>query len=264
MIFNQELKDKIEDALIHFEDAGYSYKIYHDFFCSGRFSDKVYDLLKKVNSNEDVEFGDRIYISLWTSTNNYNDNVMTWKQYQWYQSELKTAITRMTDNLDSVNIIKTTDSKTEIEINEKKWKFKNLKDLSEKCRYFNANNKFSGKILVYPEYHEEEGIVLYVREIPTEKNSKRFDLLEKVIESEYTFNDVKQKHGDQEVIWKKSLNLLNPRYVQSTGSVSLEKSFGEGCLIKKYEEGQVEKENPYLQGPLTKYIVAKIKCDFIK
>ena len=32
MIFNQELKDKIEDALIHFEDAGYSFQIQHVLF----------------------------------------------------------------------------------------------------------------------------------------------------------------------------------------------------------------------------------------
>ena len=45
MIFNQEIKDKIEDALIHFEDAGYSFNINYDFFCNGRFGSKVYEYL---------------------------------------------------------------------------------------------------------------------------------------------------------------------------------------------------------------------------
>ena len=68
MIFNQELKDKIEDALIHFEDAGYSFQIQHVLFCNDRshdrFGSKLYDMLKKGSSNNEVEFGDRLFIRL--------------------------------------------------------------------------------------------------------------------------------------------------------------------------------------------------------
>jgi len=229
MIFNQEIKDKIEDALIHFEDAGYSFNINYDFFCNGRFGSKVYDVLKKVNTDEDVEFGDRIYISL-----NGRKSVMTWKEYQWYQSELKTAITRMTDNFDNINIINTTDSQTGIEINQKVWKFKNIRELTKKCKYFNYNNNIASNLVIYPEFHTEEGIVVYVREILTKPDEKRFDI----------FNDFL------------STDEIN---------VSIERAFGEDCVVKMYEEGEAEKENPYLsQSQLSKYIVAKIKCDFIK
>jgi len=253
MIFNQEIKDKIEDALIHFEDAGYSFNINYDFFCNGRFGSKVYDVLKKVNTDEDVEFGDRIYISL-----NGRKSVMTWKEYQWYQSELKTAITRMTDNFDNINIINTTDSQTGIEINQKVWKFKNIRELTEKCKYFNANNKFgkTNNVIAYTEYHPEEGIVVYVREIHTDKESgERFSLLNQVIKPEY-YEDKKEEmidgHKVTSITTREKVN------------VSLERAFGEDCVIKMYEEGEAEKENPYLSGALTKFIVAKIKCDFIK
>jgi hypothetical protein len=270
MIFNQELKDKIEDALIHFEDAGYSFQVHYDFFCNpidcntGRYGNKVYDVLKKVSTDDSCDFGDRIYINL-----SQKKNVLSWKEYQWYQSELKTAVTRMTDNFDNVNIINssilTTDSQTGIEINGKTWKFKNLKELADKCKYFSANNKFgkTNNVIVYPEYHPEEGIVVYVREIHTDKESgERFSLLNQVIKPEY-YDDEKEEiidgHKVTTVTTREKLN------------VSLERAFGKDCVIKTYEEGEAEKENPYLsgaqsygKGTLTKFIVAKIKCDFIK
>lgn len=110
MIFNQELKDKIEDALIHFEDAGYSFQIQHVLFCNDRSHEfqigladlqkafvwsKLYDMLKKGTSNDEMEFGDRLFIRL------QRRSIMSWKEYQWYQSELKTAISRMINNFDN-------------------------------------------------------------------------------------------------------------------------------------------------------------------
>ncbi len=267
MLFNQEIKDKIEDALIYFEDAGYSFNINHGFYCDNRFDDKVYDLLKKVNTNEDVDFGDRIYISL-----NGRKSVMSWKEYQWYHSELKTAITRMTDNLDNINIINTTDSQTGIEINQKNWQFKNLKDLSDKCKYFNANNKFgkSNNIVVYPEYHPEEGVVLYVREIipntlpfrSLHGDLRRFGILDLVTKPEFITSYEKKKIGSR-VLGDETEILISTK--KESGYVSLERAFGEDCIEKRYEEGEAEKENPYLSSStLSRFIVAKIKCDFIR
>jgi hypothetical protein len=159
---------------------------------------------------------------------------MTWKEYQWYQSELKTAISRMTDNFDNINIINTTDAQTGIEINQKVWKFKNIRNLTEKCKYFNYNNNIASNLVIYPEFHTEEGIVVYAQEILTKPDEKRFDI----------FNDFL------------STDEIN---------VSIERAFGKDCVAKMYEEGEAEKENPYLsQSQLSKYIVAKIKYDFIK
>jgi hypothetical protein len=261
MIFNQELKDKIEDALIHFEDAGYSFQIQHVLFCNDRshdrFGSKLYDMLKKGTSNDEMEFGDRLFIRL------QRRSIMSWKEYQWYQSELKTAISRMTNNFDNVEISE--GEATDIIIKGKTWKFKNLKELADKCKYFNANNKFgkTNNVIVYPEYHPEEGIVVYVREIHTDKESgERFSLLNQVIKPEY-YDDEKEEiidgHKVTTVTTREKLN------------VSLERAFNKDCVIKTYEEGEAEKENSYLsgaqsygKGTLTKFIVAKIKCDFIK
>ena len=227
MLYNQETKERIEDALVHFEDAGYDFQIHYDFFCGGRFGGKTYDLLKKINTDDVVEFGDRIYVNLVQKS-----QIMSWKEYQWYHSELKTAISRMTEKLDDVTILNTTDHNTGIEIKGNTWKFKNIRHLTEKTRYFNYNNNGFSELLIYPEYHVTEGIVIYVREILTESNQKRFDIFN------YLLN------GDV--------------------NVSIERAFGKDCVVKMYEEGEAEKENPYLSNSLlSKHIVAKLNCYFI-
>ena len=229
MLLNQELKDKIEDALIHFEDAGYKFQITQDFFCNDNafenFNKNVYDLLKKVRDNDVYEFGDRIFISL------EKKHTLYWKEYQWYQSELRTAINRITDKFDNIEVRET--QNTDITIKGKTWKFKNLKDLTEKTRYFNYNNTDFSNLVVYPEYHETEGIVVYAREILTEPNEKRFDVFNYLLSSDV--------------------------------NVSIERALGKDCVIKTYEEAEAEKENPYLsKSKLSNHIVAKLKCDFIK
>jgi hypothetical protein len=230
MLFSKETEDKIEDALIHFEDAGYNFNISHQLSCDDRGGDKTYDILKRVITDDEVEFGDKISITLYHKAHYLKGNqVMTWKEYQWYQSEFKTAILRMTDNLDGVTIFNTSDYKTLIEIKGDTWNFQNIKKLTEKTRYFNANNTFNN-LIVYPEYHVYEGIVLYVRGFDSDRRLS-FD----------TFNHL--------------LKDTNP---------SIEGVFGKDCVIKLYDEGEAEKENPYLSTSLSKGIVAKLNCDFIK
>lgn len=229
MIFNQELKDKIEDALIHFEDAGYKYLITYEFFLNSMVGLKVYDLLKKIQHNYKVQFGDRLIVRIYR-----NSKIMNWTEYQFYHSELKTAITRMTNDFDKVKISESEGEYTDILIPGNTWEFQNILKLTEKTKYFNFNNNDASNLIIYPEFHTEEGIALYVREILTDPKEKRFDI----------FNDLLK--GDNV-------------------NVSIERAFGEDCVIKTYEEGEAEKENPYLsQSSLSKFIVAKLKCDFIK
>jgi hypothetical protein len=85
MIFNQEIKDKIEDALIHFEDAGYPYLINYEFVLDSNVGNKTYDLLKKIQHNDRVEFGDRLIVRIYR-----HKKIMNWSDYQFYHSELKT------------------------------------------------------------------------------------------------------------------------------------------------------------------------------
>lgn len=227
MIFNKELKDKIEDALIHFEDAGYKYLITYEFFLDSNVGNKTYDLLKKIQHNDKVQFGDRLIVRIYR-----NNKIMNWTEYQFYHSELKTAITRMTNDFDKVQISE--GEYTDILIPGNTWKFQNIRQLTEKTKYFNFNNNDASNLIIYPEFHTEEGIALYAREILTDSKDKRFDI----------FNDLLK--GDNV-------------------NVSIERALGEDCVIKTYEEGEAEKENPYLsQHPLSKFIVAKLNCDFIK
>lgn len=227
MIFNKELKDKIEDALIHFEDAGYKYLITYEFFLDSNVGNKTYDLLKKIQHNDKVQFGDRLIVRIYR-----NNKIMNWTEYQFYHSELKTAITRMTNDFDKVQISE--GEYTDILIPGNTWEFQNIRQLTEKTKYFNFNNNDASNLIIYPEFHTEEGIALYAREISTDSKDKRFDI----------FNDLLK--GDNV-------------------NVSIERALGEDCVIKTYEEGEAEKENPYLsQSPLSKFIVAKLNCDFIK
>ena len=227
MIFNKELKDKIEDALIHFEDAGYKYLITYEFFLDSNVGNKTYDLLKKIQHNDKVQFGDRLIVRIYR-----NNKIMNWTEYQFYHSELKTAITRMTNDFDKVQISE--GEYTDILIPGNTWEFQNIRQLTEKTKYFNFNNNDASNLIIYPEFHTEEGIALYAREISTDSKDKRFDI----------FNDLLK--GDNV-------------------NVSIERALGEDCVIKTYEEGEAEKENPYLsQSSLSKFIVAKLNCDFIK
>ena len=227
MIFNKELKDKIEDALIHFEDAGYKYLITYEFFLDSNVGNKTYDLLKKIQHNDKVQFGDRLIVRIYR-----NNKIMNWTEYQFYHSELKTAITRMTNDFDKVQISE--GEYTDILIPGNTWEFQNIRQLTEKTKYFNFNNNDASNLIIYPEFHTEEGIALYAREILTDSKDKRFDI----------FNDLLK--GDNV-------------------NVSIERALGEDCVIKTYEEGEAEKENPYLsQSSLSKFIVAKLNCDFIK
>ena len=156
---------------------------------------------------------------------------MNWSDYQFYHSELKTAIKRMTDDFDKVQISEGV--YTDILIPGSTWEFQNIRQLTEKCKYFNYNNNIASNLVIYPEFHTEEGIVVYAREILTEPGEKRFDIFNEFL----------------------STDEIN---------VSIERAFGKDCVAKMYEEGEAEKENPYLnQSQLSKYIVAKIKCDFI-
>ena len=227
MIFNKELKDKIEDALIHFEDAGYKYLITYEFFLDSNVGNKTYDLLKKIQHNDKVQFGDRLIVRIYR-----NNKIMNWTEYQFYHSELKTAITRMTNDFDKVQISE--GEYTDILIPGDTWQFQNIRQLTEKTKYFNFCNNDASNLIIYPEFHTEEGIALYAREILTDSKDKRFDI----------FNDLLK--GDNV-------------------NVSIERALGEDCVIKTYEEGEAEKENPYLsQSSLSKFIVAKLNCDFIK
>ena len=255
MILTQDLKDTIEDALIHLEDAKFTYHISSWFHLRNETGNmyssnkKIYDLLKKGIDrgfiNNEYIFGNTINITI------QRNSVMNWKDWNWYQQTLKTAITRMTDNLDKVSV--TEGSTTEVELFGKEWKVKNLGDLTTSCQYFNLNNPYySGGLVASPEYHPEEGIVLYIREIP-QGGEKRFTLFNKAL-----------KDGMIEEIGKEKLygHDIKISTSKSDGFVSIERAFGSDCVEKMYEEGEVIKDNSYLENsPLAKYIVAKIKTN---
>lgn len=255
MILTQELKDDIEDALIDFEDARFSYQIHSTFHLKNNGSmyitdKKIYNLLKRAvdrgfNNNEYI-FGITINITI------QKKSVMNWKDWNWYQQTLKTAISRMYHNLDKVSITEDSSS-TVVELIGREWELKKLGDLTTSCKYFNLNNPYyNGGLVTSPEYHPEEGIVLYIREIP-QGGEKRFTLFNKAL-----------KDGMIEEIGKEKLygHDVKISTSRSDGFVSIERAFGSDCVEKMYEEGEVIKDNSYLENsPLAKYIVAKIKTN---
>jgi hypothetical protein len=241
---NQDINDKIEDALIRFEDAGYKYTIQHLFGDGKNNYPSIYDLAKSTDDSK-VEVSQVSCISIINDKS--GNRFMSWDQYSWFQSELKVAISRMTNNIKSVEIL---DNNTSVIIALKirSWTFKNLKKLSEKCRYFNANNG-STNLSVSPVFHPEDGIGIYVREIPLGSKMNRFELLDSSTKKVYkTREEVEYIQGHK----------ITKTYRIESSKVSLEGAFGENC-ITKYEIGEAEKENPYLKNP--DQIVAKIKYD---
>ena len=243
-MYEETIKEKIEDALIRFEDAGYQYLIEFRFEYDDNTYPSIYDLIRKVDNDSKVE----VYLVCCISLIHKNNTTkfMSWDKYSWFQSELKVAISRMSDNIDNVEVLDTTLS-TLIRIKEKSWSFKNLKTLYEKCKYFNANTE---QISISPVFHPEEGIVIYVKEIT---KAKRFQLLDSLTNIVYkTREEVEYVQGHKIV----------KTYRTESGKVSLERAFGQNCIIKKYEKGEAVKENPYLESKTwSDHVVAKIKYD---
>jgi hypothetical protein len=79
---------------------------------------------------------------------------MSWKDWNWYNIELKTAISRITSNLDNVYISESSLDRTKIQIVDKSFSFKNLKQLVDSCKNFNTNRPLKNSLIsVKPEYH---------------------------------------------------------------------------------------------------------------
>ena len=239
--------EKIEDALIHFEDAGYKtfgeskVSISDDrFVISDRDENSLYEMLKKIVDDGSYELKHHIMMGVKI------DEVQKFDKWIWINQEFKTAVNRVFPNLDDININVSNNKISASKIN-KIWKFKNLRDLAKKCAYYNRNNG-QKMVSIAPAFHPEEGIVVYAREILTPSMGKnRFEL----------FNNT---------IYKKDEEKSLPPYAKfGFDTVSLERTFDFVPKIEYFPStDDVVKDNSSLNLERAHNIIAKLEIDFIK
>lgn len=226
-MITQEL---IEDALVHLEDMGFKYHLTIGLFKLSAVNDtlrnkNLYDLLKASDAYHQYELDYNTEISITRSDKVYN--FTTWQKIN---SEISTAIKRITKEVDDVNI-QTSLSEFSIEIPMSK-KFQ-LSNIGEACNLFRKfNNIYSPHLVMYPEFHYQKGVVVYLRETPT-SNHVRFD----------TFN------GD----------IVKPGLKQSQKEF-IDQNFN---IVKTYEnENEILEDNPYLvekASSLSKYVIFELE-----
>lgn len=252
--------EKIEDALIHFEDAGYKtfgeskISISDDrFVMSDRDENGLYEMLKKIVDDGSYELKHHIMMGVKI------DEVQKFDKWVWINQEFKTAVSRVFSNLEDIDINVLNSKISASKIN-KIWEFKNLRDLAKKCAYYNGNNG-QKMVSIAPTFHPEEGIVVYAREILTPSMGKnRFEL----------FNNTIYKKDEQtssrEIKMSKTPYSRGDFYtLEYKTTVSLERTFGFVPKIEYFSNpSDVVKDNSSLNLERAHNIIAKLEIDFIK
>ena len=144
-----EILDKIADAFIHFEDRKYEYHIYTVFTIDEEPPQQqvmdpirakreqplfgLYYLLKFINNDNEVVLNIINQIIIPTPS------VQSYSEFIWLGDSLKTAIRRISDNLDNV-VIKYDNNKSAINIPYKEIKIYNIKSFVDVCKNYNRKN----------------------------------------------------------------------------------------------------------------------------
>lgn len=234
-----QLRENIEDAMVHMEDMGFECTISGDYIkfvddnqperehhaVYSLFQTNVYEVIKrhiKDNDSYTVSLSSEVSLSKPNQISIYK-----FDEWQKMNSELSTAIKRITKNLDSVSI---KNSMSEISLmisTSREFNVSNLLNLKNQCTIF--NNLFAPHLVIYPEFHYEKGITIYIREIPS-KNEDRFSVYN---------GQIHTQHNHKEFI-KNNFNIIN-----------------------KFESGEAEKDNKFLlekkDKNLAKFIIYELE-----
>lgn len=163
-----EFTDRVADALIYFEEQGYTHHIQNNFKIGGTVGGNFYTLLKGVTDDRPIVVSNVRSISL--SKKTYISSVVSFKEWIWANDELKTAIRRIVssdEELENIKIIGGGISTT-IEIKESEVRLQKIKSLCDICRKFNSRNLGCHISL---KYNEVDGI-----DILLVKNSKVYNV----------------------------------------------------------------------------------------
>jgi hypothetical protein len=167
-------KELVEDAFIHLEDH---FRIWSSLFTFRTFDGNgeakngsaLYDIFK-------IEPDLIKYFYLYSHITLDTKDKSFYKFDEWNKvnSEISTAIKRITKDpsIAQISIDKESDFVIDIP-HSKKFEVENIDRLVMLCKKF--NNLFAPSLIIYPQFHYQKGVVIYLREIPP-KDKKRFEI----------------------------------------------------------------------------------------
>jgi hypothetical protein len=173
-------KELVEDAFIHLEDH---FMIWSSLFTFRTFDENgeakngsaLYDIFK-IEPDLIKYFYLYSHITLDTKERIILNRKSFYKFDEWNKvnSEISTAIKRITKDTSTTQISTDKESDFVIEITlSKKFEVENIDRLVVLCRKFNG--LFAPSLIIYPQFHYQKGVVIYLREIPP-KDKKRFEI----------------------------------------------------------------------------------------
>jgi len=137
-----EFTDRVEDALIHFEDSGYKHHIQNNFKINDGLAsgNNFYTLLKGFGSDMPISIS---RVNIITITKRlYTSPIVLFKEWSWINDELKTAIKRMVSSEEELGNVKVSGGGVSciVEIKESEVYLHKVKSICEICRKFNSKN----------------------------------------------------------------------------------------------------------------------------
>jgi|GEM_PF-4384020 len=135
-------REKIENAMSNFEDAGYKYSISETLYIknqvipisNSRSSNNLYNILKSVATDDKISFGRAYQLSI-----SDKGPLSSYKKWIWYNDEIKLAIRRITEDTGDIELHRNAFSTTIIfKLND--FTLFNVKSLCIACKSFNVRN----------------------------------------------------------------------------------------------------------------------------
>ena len=166
-------KETIEDAFIHLEDdfrIHISLLNFASFSPYGATSDpSLYNVLQvHTESIQSFLLYNRITLDA------KGESFYKFDEWNRINREISMAIKRLSKDTSSTKIYTDEDHHFLIDVPvSKQFQVENIQKLILECRSFNRHYN-SRQLTLFPEFHYEKGIVIYLREIPS-KDGKRFD-----------------------------------------------------------------------------------------
>lgn len=167
-------KELVEDAFIHLEDH---FRIWSSLFTFRTFDENgevkngsaLYDIFKI--EPESIKY---FYLYSHITLDTKGKPLYKFDEWNKINSEISTAIKRITKDPSIAQISTDKESDFVIDIpHSKKFEVENIDRLVILCRKF--NNLFAPSLIIYPQFHYQKGVVIYLREVPS-KDKNRFEL----------------------------------------------------------------------------------------
>jgi len=201
MIITDDIKNRIEDAFIWFEDEKYQYSLSGGYICpeTQQEGGDLYTLTKLLGKDNELSISTRITIKL--SKKNYQGkDVKTYQEWQEYNSNLATALRRLGYSTEKITIDdeRLDDYVYNITLYGKSFTMKNCNKLAELCKGFNKEYQWNNLLSAKPFYNPNTNEVdVYIIGLNGKKGEYTcFDLFDKCLEAKYRDERKDFTHND--------------------------------------------------------------------